>query len=35
MEHVISMYLKKNWDKNIGYSRVNMGSGRDINVKVK
>jgi hypothetical protein len=35
MEHVIAWYLRKIWDKKIGYSRVNMDSGRDIHVKFK
>jgi hypothetical protein len=35
MEHVITSYLRKIWNKKIGYSRVNMDSRRDIHAKVK
>ena len=35
MEHVIASYLRQVWNKMIGYTRVNMVSGRDIRAKVK
>jgi hypothetical protein len=35
MEQVIAPYLGKYAIKRLGYSRVNMDLGRDINAKVK
>ena len=35
MEHAIASYLRKLWDKNDYYTRVNMGSDRVIRVKAK
>jgi len=35
MEHVIASYLRQVLDKIIGYTRVNMVSGRDICAKIK